>query len=64
MGNVLVLCAFKRFNHLQTPTGKFIANLAISDLCLGLSVPFQISFFFNPELNFMIGPCLLRFEEK
>ena len=61
-GNVLVLCAFKRFNHLQTPTGKFIANLAISDLCLGLSVPFQISFFFNPELNFMIGPCLLRFE--
>lgn len=61
-GNILVLYAFTRFHHLQTSTGKFIANLAIADLCLGLTMPFQISFFFNPELNFMIGPCLLRFE--
>ena len=61
-GNILVLYAFTRFHHLQTPTGKFIANLAIADLCLGLSMPFQMSFFFHPELNFMIGPCLLRFE--
>ncbi|XP_063447753.1 adenosine receptor A2b-like [Mytilus trossulus] len=61
-GNVLVLCAFKRFHHLQTSTGRFIANLAIADLCLGITLPFQISFFFYPELNFIIESCLLRFE--
>lgn len=61
-GNILVLCAFKRFHHLQTCTGKFIANLAVSDLCLGLSMPFQISFFFFPEMSLISEVCLLRFE--
>lgn len=61
-GNILVLCAFKTFHHLQTSTGKFIANLAVADLCLGLTMPFQISFFFHPEMSFIKEACLLRFE--
>lgn len=61
-GSSLVLYAFGKFNHLQTPSGKFIANLSASDLCLGLSLPFQISFFYHPWLSFTKEACLLRFE--
>lgn len=61
-GSSLVLIAFGKFNHLQTSSGKFVANLSASDLCLGLSLPFQISFFFFPSLNLSKEACLLRYE--
>lgn len=61
-GNTLVLIAYSKFRHLQTVTGKFVANLAVSDLVLGLMHPFQIAFFFHPELEKIEYACLLRFQ--
>ena len=61
-GNVLVLAAVIRFRHLRDITGIFVANLAAADLITGLSLPFQIAFFYNPHLEKIKLACLLRYE--
>lgn len=61
-GNLLVLIAVLKFKTLQDITGIFVANLAIADLIIGLSHPFQVAFFFFPEMERNKIACLLRFE--
>lgn len=60
-GNVLVLVAIIRFKHLRDITGIFVANLATADLVTGLSLPFQIAFFYHPHLERNKIACLLRY---
>ena len=61
-GNVLVLAAVFRFKHLRDITGIFVANLATADLITGLSLPFQMAFFYNPHLEKNKIACLFRYE--
>ncbi|XP_045157482.2 tyramine receptor 1-like [Mercenaria mercenaria] len=61
-GNTLVLVAIVRFRTLQDITGIFVANLALADLIIGLTQPFQVAFFFFPELEKNKIACLLRFQ--
>ncbi|KAL4237842.1 Histamine H2 receptor [Mactra antiquata] len=61
-GNTLVLTAIFKFKSLQDVTSIFVANLAVADLITGLSLPFQVSFFFYPDLETNKIACLLRFE--
>ncbi|XP_052249740.1 neuropeptide Y receptor type 2-like [Dreissena polymorpha] len=51
VGNSLVIAAIVKFERLRDITGVFIANLAIADLIIGASLPFQIVFFFYPSLE-------------
>ncbi|XP_069125348.1 adenosine receptor A2b-like [Argopecten irradians] len=61
-GNILVLIAYKKVRRLQTVTGKFVSNLAVSDLLLGFILPFQIAFFIYPEMEKNKYICLMRFQ--
>ena len=61
-GNVLVLAAVIRFRHLRDITGIFVANLATADLVTGLSLPFQMAFFFHPDMEKDKGWCIMRFQ--
>ena len=61
-GNVLVLVAVIRFRHLRDITGIFVANLATADLVTGLSLPFQMAFFYHPHMERNKVTCLLRYE--
>ena len=60
-GNGLVLVAVFRFRRLRDITGIFVANLATADLITGLSLPFQMAFFFHPEMERDRITCLLRY---
>lgn len=60
-GNLLVLTAILRFQTLQNITGIFVANLAFADLITGLQHPFQIAFFFFPDIERNKCACLLRY---
>lgn len=59
--NCLVLASIIRFKRLRDITGIFVANLAVSDLIIGLQMPFQIIFFFYPVLNQYKYACLMRY---
>ena len=61
-GNVLFLVAVIRFRHLRDITGIFVANLATADLVTGLSLPFQMAFFYHPHMERNKVTCLLRFQ--
>ncbi|KAH3787301.1 alpha-1A adrenergic receptor-like [Dreissena polymorpha] len=61
VGNSLVIAAIVKFERLRDITGVFIANLAIADLIIGASLPFQIVFFFYPSLEANKYSCLLRY---
>ena len=62
VGNVLVLVAVVRYKHLRDITGLFVANLATADLVTGLSLPFQMAFFYHPHLERNKFACLLRYQ--
>ena len=50
-GNILVLACIRRIDELKTMTGLFIANLAVSDLGVGLiCLPFAIAASIDEEL--------------
>ena len=61
-GNSLVIFTYKTFPHLQTVTGKFIVNLALADFVLGLSLPFQVMFFFIKSMEGVEVVCMLRYQ--
>ena len=61
-GNVLVLAAVIRFRNLRDITGIFVANLATADLVTGLSLPFQMAFFFHPHMERDKGLCIMRYQ--
>ena len=61
-GNVLVLVAILKFRSLQDITGIFVANLALADLIIGITQPFQVAFFLFPEMERNKIACILRFE--
>lgn len=60
-GNTLVIIATLKFTSLWNVTGLFVCNLAVADVFMGLVLPFQIVFFFHPELEKNEYCCLLRF---
>lgn len=45
-GNVLVLVAIHKIRALRDITGIFVGNLALADLIIGITLPFQVLFFF------------------
>lgn len=59
--NSLVLTALCRFHSLRDNTGIFVANLAVADLIIGIGMPFQVAFFFHPELEMSKTCCILRY---
>lgn len=59
--NSLVLIALCKFHTLRDITGIFVANLAVADLIIGVSLPFQVAFFLYPELELNKYACLLRY---
>ena len=59
--NLLVLAALCRFQTLRDVTGLFVANLAVADLIIGLSMPFQVAFFLYPEMERIKNLCILRY---
>ncbi|XP_052767853.1 D(2) dopamine receptor-like [Mya arenaria] len=61
LGNSLVLAAICRFQVLQDVTGVFVANLAVSDLIIGVTQPFQTVFFFLPDLEMNKTACIMRY---
>lgn len=62
-GNILVILAYRKFKELQTVTGKFIMNLAVADLILGVTLPFQVAFFYERNLSRFWFTCLMRYEQ-
>jgi hypothetical protein len=62
IGNILVLVAILKFRSLQDITGIFVANLALADLIIGVTQPFQVAFFLFPEMERNKIACILRFE--
>lgn len=60
-GNILVIIATLKFSSLWNVTGVFVCNLAVADVFMGLVLPFQVVFFFQPEMEKNKYLCLLRF---
>ena len=46
-GNLLVIVAVVRFSVLRTPTNHFVVALALSDLVVGLNIPYYATFYFD-----------------
>ena len=59
-GNALVIAAVIRFRELRTPTYMLICFLSISDLLVGMSLPYHIVLFLKPELMSRFGFCMTR----
>lgn len=60
-GNVLVLVAIHKIRALRDITGIFVGNLALADLIIGITLPFQVLFFFYPDLAKNKYVCMSRF---
>lgn len=61
LGNSLVIIATLKFKSLWNVTGVFVCNLAVADVIMGFVLPFQVVFFFRPELTKYKYACLLRY---
>ena len=61
VGNSIVIVAVFKFHVLRTATNQFVMALAVSDLCVGLNIPFYVSFYF--DVGFVCDPriCLARY---
>lgn len=60
-GNLLILLSIARFKRLRTRINVLIANLAVSDLLVGIvMIPYDLNFMFNTSLRQNKLTCLLR----
>lgn len=62
LGNVLTILAIavtRRLRHVVS--NYFILNLAVSDLLVGISLPYHLAFYVNSALNHVELICILRF---
>lgn len=60
-GNLLTVAVVARFSHLQTVTNKFVMSLAMSDIMVGLVIPYHSMFYIFPSLNSHKIACLLYY---
>lgn len=63
-GNILTIVAVRTCRHLRSVISNiFILSLAISDLIVGVALPYHVAFYMSmgTDLGHMRGLCLLRF---
>ncbi|XP_064618184.1 adenosine receptor A3-like [Liolophura sinensis] len=60
-GNLLVIITISRSRYLWSFTSKFVVNLAIADLALGLCLPYEALVILLPGLQFNRLGCLYSF---
>lgn len=61
-GNVLTILAVKMSRRLRHVISNYlIMNLAISDLLVGLTLPYHLGFYYSESLNKTEATCILRF---
>lgn len=61
-GNTLTILAVTLSRRLSNLiSNKFVLNLAISDLSVGLTLPYHLAFYLNDDLGRMKITCVLRF---
>ena len=60
-GNGTIVFAIIRYQRLRTPTNQFVAVLALADIMMAFSLPYQIVYYLNPSLYTMKYACLMRY---
>lgn len=61
-GNTLTILAVTLSRRLSSLiSNQFVLNLAISDLTVGLTLPYHLAFYLNNKLGKMKETCVLRF---
>lgn len=61
-GNILTICAIKLSRRISTLiSNQFIFSLALSDLMVGLTIPYHLAFFIGETLGKQKFTCILRF---
>lgn len=61
-GNTLTILAVTLSRRLSNLiSNKFVLNLAISDLSVGLTLPYHLAFYLNDDLGRVKITCVLRF---
>ena len=63
-GNGLFIAAYIRSDKLSSSRTKYIyllVHLSCADLLVGLSIPYHISLFWIPQLEYQSVPCALRY---
>ena len=61
-GNALVIAAIHRFPKLRNTTNKLVYSLALSDIGVGLCLPFLILFNLSPQLKEHKMACIFRYQ--
>ena len=61
VGNTLVIVTLYKIKALRDITGIFVGNLAVADLIIGLTLPYEMMFFVFPSLARNKNACLSRF---
>ena len=61
-GNILTITAVRTCRRLRAMISNlFICSLAISDLIVGISLPYHLAFYLGSNLGQSHGLCLMRF---
>lgn len=61
-GNILTILAVRCSRRLRSViSNQFVLSLAISDILVGLTLPYHLAFFLNTQLGESKPFCLLRF---
>lgn len=61
-GNILTILAVRYSRRLRSViSNQFVLSLAISDILVGLTLPYHLAFYLNTELGDSKRACLLRF---
>lgn len=57
LGNTLVIYVVLRYSNMQTVTNIYILNLAFTDMCYLIGIPFLITTMYSAEWTFGKGMC-------
>lgn len=61
-GNILTILAVRYSRRLRSViSNQFVLSLAISDILVGLTLPYHLAFYLSTELGDSKHACLLRF---